>query len=435
MESLDQEILRSWIDRHQRLFMALFVYSSIAISRLPPWSNSGGEPEIKFLFNFSSREFGDMFSDFESFKSKLEVKEKETTKPPDRLELRIKIFKEFNPNLDENFDDELWQGFFEYPKNFQSCLVDREFEEVDLLYMDGLISATMSGNFDEVRLSKFYSLANVDWELAIKRLSLGHFDAYNLNDMFSLHLINILKTRLHLTQRSSVLKEAYAMDRRILGDVVQFIESLDDELLKENPASCQKRRNLMLLSIREGLRWLELKELIGGEEIYLLGNPFDSLAPEDLLPLAEIPWTVKHGEEEDFDRLKKMLVSSQFWVQETCVQLRGIVDWIMKAIIACKSDKDTAANLSSLIQRKVKSTFGDGILKDPAIITRFMRRLTLIVRAKRNEQGGVIRAYYNPSVHESEEEDEDREDKDENTMASLIKSIQSLLRGSSNAPS
>lgn len=371
-----------------------------------------------------------MFSDFESFKSKLEVKTKEITEPLERLRLRIKILKEFYPNSNEIIHRMLSRAFFEYPKALQSGLLDQKCEEFDLLCMDGLMSATMSGNFDQVRVSKFSNLANIDWELAIERLSLGHFDTKNPNDISFFHLANVLHTRLHLTQKCSAFKEEYPRDGWTPEDFLKFVERRDNERLKEDPGSYQKQRNQILLSLREGLRWLELKELMGGEEIYLLDNPLDSLKSIDILPRFDIPRILKDGDDEPFDQLKKLLLSSQGWVRETCVQLRGVVGWIREATIARNSDKDTAANLSRLIQQKVKSTFGDHTLEEHLTKPRFMRKLSLISRAKRNERGGVIRDEYTPS-----DEDNDDEVEDKDKTASLIKSIQSLLRGSPNASS
>jgi hypothetical protein len=153
---------------------------------------------------------------------------------------------------------------------------------------------------------------------------------------------------------------------------------------------------------------------------------------------------LKHGRDEDFDRLKKLINSSQYWVQETCAQLRGMVSWIKEATIACKSDKDTAFILSKRIQRKVKSVFGDAPLVDQSVglaIRKLASELNVspeeFVRALVKREGNLS---FNEEDNEAnnEEDNEDDEDEDENEdedeTASLVKSIQSLLSGSPNAP-
>ncbi|QKX58647.1 uncharacterized protein TRUGW13939_05774 [Talaromyces rugulosus] len=435
-QSLDQETIRKWTDRHQRLYMALFVYANIAISNLPSWSSCWEELERKFLIKFTQQEFRDMFTDFESFKSKLEVKEKQISAPLDRLSLRSKILEEFYPNFEEETPDqfELPEDFFEFPRKLQSGLVDEAYEQFDLLHMDGLLSATMSGNFDEVRVSKFYSLANIDWELAIERLSLGHFDGDNVNDMLLFHLACILRSRLYMTQGCSAIKANYAKDGFIPQTFVQDLENLIKELMsKENTAmhsSYRKERRGVLLYIREGLRWLELKSLIGGEEIYLLDNPVEFCEFEDKLPPFDIPLTLKYGGDEDFDRLKRLLVSSQSWVQETCAQLQGMVSWIKEATFACKSDRDTALSLSRLIQQKVKSIFGDVALLGQSSTRRAIHKLAPFLEGSPDEVDKLIRAMVERKDNLSFNEDEDEgKDEDGDETASLIKSVQSLLFG------
>lgn len=349
--ALAQETIRSWIDGNKRLYMALFVYLNIAISKLPCWSRFWEELEPRLPIKFTSHEFRDRLSDFESFKSKQEVEVREIVEPLNRLGLRSKILKEFDPKFEQDDDQwELSEDFLEFPK--------------DLPHMDGLLSATMPGNFDEVRVSRFFSLATIDWKLAIKRLSLGQFDIDDFNDMSLFHLVYaILKFRFDQTRHRFVFKKEHAKDCFTPEQFVQVIESVAKNPVVFFSASYRKLCNRILVSSGEvsrwvqTSRWLELYRLIG-EEIYLFLKPEEN----EKLPLFDIPWALKNGDDEDFDRRKNLLLSSQRWLREPCVQLRGMVGWIEDAIIASKSDKDTATNSSRLTQQKIKGMFGDDVL-------------------------------------------------------------------------
>jgi hypothetical protein len=422
--------------------MALFIYADIAISNAPSWSSYWEKLEPGFVVQWTSHEFRDMFTDFKSFGSKWDAKEKQISALFDRFSLRYDILKEFDPSFDKEMpdQDEKPGDFLEFPRKLQSGLVDEAFEKFDLLHMGGLLSATMSGNFNQVRVSKFYSLANIDWELAIERLSLGHCDLGSFDDLLLYHLCVTLSSRLHMAQEYSTFKTIYSEDNFIPEKFIQDLENcIKESRSKENAVmlSYRKQRSRVLLNIREGLRWLELESLVGGEEIYLLDNPFELIETGDILLRFNIPSILKHGNDEDFDRLKKLIGSSQSWVQETCAQLRGMVSWIKEATIACKSDKDTALILSKRIQQKVKSIFGDVPLVDQSVRPAIHKLASLLevspeelVRAL-VEKGGNLSL--NEEENEEDEEDED-EDEDEDETASLVKSIQSLLFGYPNAP-
>lgn len=192
-------------------------------------------------------------------------------------------------------------------------------------------------------------------------------------------------------------------------------------------ASYRKEFRRKLLQIREGLRWLKLKNLTGGEEIYLLYNPLRDREPGRKSRLLDIPYILEHGSDEAFNGLVKLLEPSQSWVRRTCVQLRGIVSWMKEAIDVCGSDKDAALSLSRLIQKTVDHTFGDRDLENTPTECEIESFFGANPREVANILRDIFKGGKNLSLNETEDDGEDYDGKIDEEISLLIKSIRPML--------
>lgn len=270
------------------------------------------ELEKSFMARFT-KSFQDMFSGFETFKSKIQVEEKHIPTSSHCVPFRSEIRNDFVPEFSENTP--------------------------------------------EIRISMFFTLAHIDWNLAVERLVSDAITKRTMeNDLFC-SLVNTLRFRLHLTQACSIIKTKCAEDGSLTEACIQEFESLLEIICTENqmiPLFHQKRRRQVFLRLREGLRWLKLKSLVGEEEVYLVENLTNDrmYGPPQLFDISII---LEHGNDAEFDRAIKLFETYQPWIRKTCMDLRGTVDWITDIMEV--SDRDTALSLSQLIQKNVDCTF------------------------------------------------------------------------------
>jgi hypothetical protein len=103
-----------------------------------------------------------------------------------------------------------------------------------------------------------------------------------------------------------------------------------------------------------GSRWKELQSLIGSDEILLYDN-FATRVFTKGTPLStlDIPAIVAYGRDEEFARLKDLLVSSHSWVTRTCLRLKGLLSMILEAEEASTDNWARVDRLARKIQNLV----------------------------------------------------------------------------------
>ncbi|QKX59266.1 uncharacterized protein TRUGW13939_06398 [Talaromyces rugulosus] len=360
-KSLDQETIKQLTNHRQRLLLALLFHADIAISKLPSWSRSVSWKELEKRIRFIKHKFRHIFINFDPFWSLHQVKNERISTLLSRISPPFENPKQLDP---EDFDG-------------QCCLdcgchrngaFDKEFEKFDLLYMDGLLSKTMPGGFYEVQVSMVFTVASVDWQLAVARISSRSFGAITLNDLLFEWFTKLLEIRSNLTENCYSMKKIY--DSGLFTEVaIEGFESHTKNITSAGNTTTphyRKEFRRKLLDLREGLRWLTLKNLTGGEEIYLLSTQLRARENGRKIGLLDIPYTLKHGNDEEFDGLMKLLQPSQSWIRKTLLQLRGMVGWIKELSGVCRSDRDPHS-LSQLIQQTVNRTFeGIDLRKNPS---------------------------------------------------------------------
>jgi hypothetical protein len=329
-------------------------------------------------------------------------------------------------------------------RSLQNDAFDKGFEKFDLLYMDGLLSKTMPGGFYEVQLSMFFILANIDWQLAVASISSRSFGTITLNDIYFDYITRKLEYRSFLTECCYIVEKICDRVGVFTEDSVQYFEwHIKDIFSTENtlkPASHRKELRKILLDLREGFRWLKLKSLTGGEEIYLLGTPLRAREIGWKIGLLDIPYTLKHGNDEEFDGLIKLLEPSQSWIRKVCVQLRGVVRWIKEVTGVCISDRDPLS-LSQLIQRTVNHTFAGINLKNKPSERHPSLEIESFFGASSDAVAKILRDIVekggNLSFDDGEDDSEDNSDEEDEgiheEIALLIKSIRSFLLDLHNA--
>lgn len=335
--------------------MALFVYATVATSKFPSWSDFWKERRERLPVELSQREFKTMLSDFQSFESGLKVRTERILAPLHRLTLRRNIIKEltigYSPYLP--YERKLMETDSLYIKDIQNGIIEKDWDDFDENFLDGLISATMSGNFDAPRLSKFSSLANIDWEFAVDYLT----SKTTSESILLRWYFGILRDRFGGIETCQRIK-AYCSDNKIPPEVSSHrVEKVIGQL--DSAKSTIHEQYNKVLYLRESLRWLEVKSQVGVEEIYLLDNSGDIHKLKEDRLLLDIPFILQHGSDEDFDRLMKLLASSHTWIRETCVQLQGTTEQIKQVMNYYSSDVETARNAAREIQQTIKRIFGD----------------------------------------------------------------------------
>jgi hypothetical protein len=79
--------------------------------------------------------------------------------------------------------------------------------------------------------------------------------------------------------------------------------------------------------LRSGKGWAELRDLVGAEEVVLLGNPL--LEKHKFLLQLDIPRVIEEGTEDEFLCLKSVLPSRCAWLIQTCHNLKGLLELLM----------------------------------------------------------------------------------------------------------
>jgi hypothetical protein len=116
--------------------------------------------------------------------------------------------------------------------------------------------------------------------------------------------------------------------------------------------------------VRLGRRWSEVAELLGAEEVVLIGGLHD--APSRHAPTAtlSILGTIEEGTPEEFERLKCLLRTEFKWLRDICSRLRGILPMIMEVAALLKTDRGRAIALADHIRRRCLEVFGKSNILD-----------------------------------------------------------------------
>ncbi|PGH26891.1 hypothetical protein AJ80_01473 [Polytolypa hystricis UAMH7299] len=362
--TLDQEMLQQLQDRQKRLRMALFVYASITCSRLPAFSDFWTNLE-KSPLKFTRKEFKNILVDLDSFDSGVKAKAYQINSHVERVMSRIKVLQELDPSLDSSESADALPDFM---KRLQNGDIDKNLHQYDMESMDGLLTATASGSFAEIRAWKFFLVAKIDWVKAFSNLSsptmkFGHSDI----ELFL--LANSLRYRMQIVKllegsKQSVVESGLSATTFIEEFLVSAESAATNET--ETGTNSRKAQQKALLKLRDGLRWRELEELTG-EEIYLLGSPFKSDRAENKIRSFDVPFIVSNGSEANFNHLKRLLLTSQSWLKETCLRLKGLVQLFKAAVEVDKTDKDATLVLAREIQERVFSVFGNRAFLDQVL--------------------------------------------------------------------
>jgi hypothetical protein len=352
-------MIRQRDDRNKRLRVALFIYASIACSNLPSFSNFWAGLGKSVL---TEQEFRRYLADVDSLDSGIQAKLKQVRLKAKRLIIHLMVWEGLEPSLYSNpaaqplLSPDFLSDSLHDP---HSEVVDEAMNYYDKYHMGGLISATVSGSFAEIRIRKFYLVAQLDWMQAFSKLS-SSGTCFKLSNRKLFRLVTDIAQRRYVVELCESVRLSVIESGGSAADIIQVLRRASTEAFEEvrTVKSSEKRRQKkLLLWMREGLRWRELREL-AGEEIYLLSSPDPAVTEGTEVRSLDIPFIARKGSEADFNHLKRLLLSSQSWLKETCTQLRGLVHWVDEAIRVFQTDRDAALDLASRIQERVFSVFG-----------------------------------------------------------------------------
>lgn len=110
--------------------------------------------------------------------------------------------------------------------------------------------------------------------------------------------------------------------------------------------------------LQQGRRWSEIQDLLGIEEVVLLGGRFEIFPQQEPTTKLDIPKIISDGNEDDFERLKRLLSTRLWWLSHYCSRLRGVLRMIIMAVALRKTDSEKAVGLGKQIAKRVTNAFG-----------------------------------------------------------------------------
>ncbi|KFY04686.1 hypothetical protein V491_09282 [Pseudogymnoascus sp. VKM F-3775] len=361
VQTINQELL----DRQNRLRMALWVYTSISIGKLPAWSNFWQTLESRWSF-LSKDCIQDFQSSLTSFDENIANTMKYFSGCMDRCREYTSLVlnhQEHNDLADSDSaesdsDDDIFidAEMYEFHELLLSKNMDKALVAMDKEISGGVLIVQSEQQRREASIRMFFVLAQIDWNGSISRSQ--HGDPVDQFDPLYSDLLQLISARLKQIELYNLfvkVSDAIGVDQDDSNSYEKVTQMI---YLHIQNCICSKELEAMLQIesiLRSGKRWKELSDLLETEEVILIMNPLLSPAKDAVIQL-DISTVVESGNDDEFTRLKHLLVTRCLWIRETCSMLKGLVQMLMKLK---EADQHDAKTLLKSIEQRITTAFGD----------------------------------------------------------------------------
>jgi len=372
MEAAENDFL----DRARRVRMALWVYASISIDKLPAWSNYWhSQPPLVKVFRDAElpRHFQDSLGQFDtklndistaayqrlkecsdsfSFVDKLQG---EPEYNPDEVKLNKMFIEEYKDSIQEILDMAI-----KSPDKLASTV-----KEYERHMTGGIWSPTTEEQHREASCRVFRNLVSLYDGPGV----MGH--------MVTIQLATILTTAFNRLGEMA-LYEGFKPIFPDMGDNLPEKDALDlitEHLcqtstepsrfqLESIPVGDEELGQNILHLMRRGKRWKLLKDILG-QGVVLVGGG-STLTPRHPLLRLDIPAIVELGTDDEFSQLTEIINTRCSWLKDTCSKLERIVER-MKAELASEGALEEPLSPRKEILETVQNVFGEPLQRAQAL--------------------------------------------------------------------
>lgn len=374
-EEVENDLLRNFTDRHERVRAALFVYICILNDKLPSGTNlwdlfdhSKFSRQLKKEFRGCLENIGKLLSGFEFWEQSLRKNLQKTTE-------KLSVYSDILDTIDssqnpltanlKDFEDD--QDFF-HDEDFVNSF-DGDNTEVtngiDIYTTGGILEAMANESVEDLYFLVFMPLPNINWTKAFNPISQEGSQEINEDSLQRLGIHVLLIPRLAKACWAQKCLDLLSSTEFTLPDLVQKAYSCVDGLLSHLSSSFPGIKNEQVLKLisamAEGYRWLNLIEMIESAEILLTQRSFISVfasgTPPQRFDIGEI---VSGGTDDDFKHLKELISTSFSWIKKPCAELSGFVKLFLHAEqFMAFGDLTSAQEIGCQLQSLAVGCFGD----------------------------------------------------------------------------
>lgn len=346
------------LDRQNRVRMALWVYASITIDKLQPWTDFWNSLPLR-LHEYSTKNLPSLFH--ESLK---------------KFEEGLHDLKTASIMDMQDFLRLLSFSFVKQAQGQESYLEPREQQEEFLDKIREVFQTSMEN-------PGTYIVEIAEWQRKFTEDTwspMNEGDHREVSSRVFSALIFTASTGVHIQQTYHFLrmfykhlgqKQAYEKVKNMISEKGRTEEefwsthpspSSSSFLIAHLDSSCLEEdlfARYIYLHHRSGRRWTELVALLG--EAILLAGQDHRLSQSPLLEL-NIPLIVGLGSDEEFHRLTEILSVECTWLRDVCTKLNRIVETIQLQV-----DQNNINSLGGYMKKIAMETFGEQCSHDPTL--------------------------------------------------------------------
>jgi hypothetical protein len=370
--SIDITLIDQLQDRQNRIRAALFVYTSISISKLPAWSEFWSQMESSY-YSFPRETLMASLTTLDALDGLLKSHENKMATSNARLLGFHEAFQALDPRHDPNksidsdahsdSDSDSLEDFCRFMRELRDGKIDEMIEMADKEITGGLLLAKTPEEVARRRSDAFFELATFNWEKGLPRSNeKPASDEDHLHSRFLAQIRTRLKAFfIHITMKEGIKRLTtlgYSETRARSVTKQETLEIISPSGAGNHMKSCEKSSEFED-KMREGARWAELVDLIGVDEILLYSKLPDLFISGSALQTLDISTVVNGGTDQEFRHLKKILQSpTHLWVKETCLELHGVLKMIVEADTMRISNWAESLTLAQQIEARVTKVFG-----------------------------------------------------------------------------
>ncbi|KAH7400629.1 hypothetical protein DE146DRAFT_735692 [Phaeosphaeria sp. MPI-PUGE-AT-0046c] len=355
-------IMISHSDTVKRIRTALWIYASVAISKLSAWTNFW-ETAVRMNPLMTKEVILESFAGSEDgFLESIGKAEKPIIDSMERLHNMEQTLNGLGCGGCEENDtlsrDELRESVREF---FNPGALEKLVVEHDKYTTGGLFTAETEDNQVHAAARRFQILCSVEWLSCFPGTDSNLFLCGEISSVF----MDIVRSRLKSLHQFRSFQRLIDDENKTNPENSMTL----DELIRQLPDLCQtpveedEEDSAEIIrectdSVLRGKRWNDIAELLGADEAVLIGGVYDmpsTNAPDARLNIIAI---VEFGTAEEFERLENLLRNELQWLKSICSQLHGILPMIMELASLPEADETRALALAEQIKGKCLEVFG-----------------------------------------------------------------------------
>lgn len=349
-------------DTVKRIRTALWIYASIAISKLSAWSDFWGTATKTYPLMTKRMILEGLGNGEEKFNDSLEKAIRAamvSMKKMNQMERTLNDFRSGGSKMSDVLPPQRQQEFM------RKFLVPGVHEDIVITYdkfaTGGLFTAESEEKQLRAATARFQTLCSIDWRSCFHEHDNNQYPIRWIAQKF-LKLSTWRHMQIeHFRSWQSVIEDDDEKnpDSIYLEDSIRrFIDSSQISMENEDEDEDSVIQKLKY-SLRVGKRWNDIAELLGAEEVVLIGGMHDG--PPQHVPNTTLNITaiIQYGTAEEFEKLKHLLRTEFPWLKDICSQLRGILPLIMELESLLDTDRLRVSSLADLIQKACLKVFGE----------------------------------------------------------------------------